>query len=195
MRILLDESLPRQRAKERSGHHVTTVARQGGAGPANGVLLRRAVADTFDVLVTGDRSIQYRWNTSSFAKWAASTRIEPTAPSTPCRLRAWMRHLRHPHYVGLLTAAARHGTRTPRRPTSRSPGPRQAQSALSRAQSNCSSALSARDGGSAASIDTTTMSVIVAVPATRANGRYAGPPRRPSWPAAHPRGSNQVLIS
>ena len=53
MRILLDESLPRQLALEISGHQVQTVQKQGWAGLKNGELLRRASAD-FDVLVTGD---------------------------------------------------------------------------------------------------------------------------------------------
>jgi predicted nuclease of predicted toxin-antitoxin system len=61
MRILLDESLPRKLALEISGHEVQTVQKQGWAGLKNGELLRRASAD-FDVLVTGDRNLEFQQN-------------------------------------------------------------------------------------------------------------------------------------
>ena len=61
MRILLDESVPRQLAAHLGEHEVTTVTRQGWAGLQNGELLRRASA-TFDVFVTGDRGIEHQQN-------------------------------------------------------------------------------------------------------------------------------------
>lgn len=63
MRILLDESLPRDLARDLTGHEVRTVRQAGWTGLGNGELLRRA-ADQFDVLVTGDRSLEHqrtRW--------------------------------------------------------------------------------------------------------------------------------------
>src|SRR5512145_776274 len=60
-RVLLDESLPRQLAPLLVGHEAQTVPEAGWAGLSNGELLRRA-ATRFDVLVTGDRSIQYQQN-------------------------------------------------------------------------------------------------------------------------------------
>lgn len=44
MRILLDESLPRQLAQELPGHEVQTVQKRGWAGLKNGDLLRIASA-------------------------------------------------------------------------------------------------------------------------------------------------------
>ena len=63
MRVILDESVARQLAPLLVGHDVTTVQRQGWAGTSNGELLRLAAAE-FDVLVTGDRSLQYQQNLS-----------------------------------------------------------------------------------------------------------------------------------
>ena len=61
MRILLDESLPRKLALEITGHEVQTVQNQGWAGLKNGELLRRAGA-SFEVLVTGDRNLEFQQN-------------------------------------------------------------------------------------------------------------------------------------
>jgi hypothetical protein len=63
VRVLLDESVPRQLAGYLTGHEVTTVPRQGWAGLRNGELLRRA-SETFDVLVTGDQGFEYQQNLS-----------------------------------------------------------------------------------------------------------------------------------
>ena len=64
MRILLDESLPRDLGRDVPGHEVTTVQQAGWAGVQNGELLRRA-AGRFDVLVTGDQNIEYQQNPAS----------------------------------------------------------------------------------------------------------------------------------
>jgi hypothetical protein len=61
VRILLDESVPRQLAAHLGEHEVTTVTGQGWSGLQNGELLRRA-AGTFDVFVTGDRGIEHQQN-------------------------------------------------------------------------------------------------------------------------------------
>jgi hypothetical protein len=60
-RVLLDESLPRQLAPLLVGHDVQTVRQAGWAGLSNGELLRQA-ATRFDVLATGDKSMQYQQN-------------------------------------------------------------------------------------------------------------------------------------
>ena len=54
MRVLLDESVPRQLAPLLHSHSVSTVPREGWEGLDNGELLDRAV-QRFDVLVTGDQ--------------------------------------------------------------------------------------------------------------------------------------------
>ncbi|HEY8872213.1 MAG TPA: DUF5615 family PIN-like protein [Stellaceae bacterium] len=64
MRILLDEQLPRQLARQLVGHEVRSVQQQGWAGLANGELLRRAAADMFDVFVTADQNLQFQQNLS-----------------------------------------------------------------------------------------------------------------------------------
>jgi predicted nuclease of predicted toxin-antitoxin system len=61
MRVLLDESMPRQFAASLTGHNVQTVVQCGWAGTKNGKLLTLAAAN-FDVLVTADRNIQYQQN-------------------------------------------------------------------------------------------------------------------------------------
>ena len=61
MRVLLDESVPRQLARYLVGHAVSTVPRQGWAGLDNGELLDHA-SERFDVLITGDQGIQYQQN-------------------------------------------------------------------------------------------------------------------------------------
>ena len=59
MRVLLDEQLPFDLPAEFPGHLVHTVASRGWAGIKNGDLLRR-MSVQYDVLVTMDRSIEFR---------------------------------------------------------------------------------------------------------------------------------------
>lgn len=66
MRVLLDESVPRQLAARLEGHEVVTVPRAGWAGLRNGELLRRA-ADEFDVFVTGDQHLEHQQNLSGLS--------------------------------------------------------------------------------------------------------------------------------
>jgi hypothetical protein len=87
MRILLDESLPRDLGREITGHEVTTVQQAEWTGLENGELLRRA-AERFDVLVTGDQNIEYQQNPTSLPLpvvilVAASNRIEALRPLIP----------------------------------------------------------------------------------------------------------------
>ena len=61
MRVLLDESLPRQLKIELPGHDVETVPGTGWAGKKNGELLRLA-DERFDFFVTPDRSLPAQQN-------------------------------------------------------------------------------------------------------------------------------------
>lgn len=62
MRVLLDESLPRQLAHELAGHDVRTVSELGWAGLQNGELLRRSSSGGFEVFVTADQNLEYQQN-------------------------------------------------------------------------------------------------------------------------------------
>lgn len=64
MRVVLDESVPRQLGPRLEGHEVATVPRAGWSGLRNGELLRRA-SGQFDILVTGDQSLEYQQNLST----------------------------------------------------------------------------------------------------------------------------------
>jgi len=55
VRVLLDEQLPRQLARELVGHEVRTVQQQGWAGLKNGELLRRASEASYQVFLTADQ--------------------------------------------------------------------------------------------------------------------------------------------
>lgn len=66
MRVLLDESVPRQLGARLEGHEVSTVAGADWAGLRNGELLRRATG-RFDVLVTGDQNLEYQQNLCTLA--------------------------------------------------------------------------------------------------------------------------------
>jgi predicted nuclease of predicted toxin-antitoxin system len=62
MRILLDESLPRQLAQALAGHDVRTVVQQRWTGLKNGDLLRLAKDEGFEVFVTADQNLEYQQN-------------------------------------------------------------------------------------------------------------------------------------
>ncbi len=95
MRILLDESLPRDLGRHLTGHEARTVQQAGWAGTGNGELLRRA-AGRFDVLVTGDRNLEYQQNRADLplpviVLVAVSNRIESLRPLVPELLRVLAR--------------------------------------------------------------------------------------------------------
>jgi hypothetical protein len=64
MRVLLDEMLPAGVAGLLPDHEVVTVQAAGFKGLKNGQLLRNAVADGFDVLLTADRNLPEQQNIS-----------------------------------------------------------------------------------------------------------------------------------
>ena len=92
MRVLLDESLPVDLAKELGPHDVTAVHAQGWTGLQNGDLLRRAQRD-FDVFVTMDRNLPHQQNLTSFGiaiilVLAKSNRLPDLKPLVPAILNA-----------------------------------------------------------------------------------------------------------
>ena len=87
MRILLDESVPRQFARLLEGHEVQTVPQRGWAGIRNGELLRRAATEC-DVFVTVDQNLQHQQNLSRYPLAVAvlvvdDSRIETLEPLAP----------------------------------------------------------------------------------------------------------------
>ena len=92
MRVLLDESLPRDLAPAISaraeGHEVRTVRDERWTGYKNGALLRAAREAGFAVLVTADRQMEHQQNiaTSGLALVvlrARSTRVGDLLPLLP----------------------------------------------------------------------------------------------------------------
>jgi len=65
MKLLPDECVTRFPKRDLIGHEVSTVDEAGFKGLKNGTLLR-AAQDTFDVLVTVDKSIRHQQNLQSF---------------------------------------------------------------------------------------------------------------------------------
>lgn len=87
MRGLLDESLPRPLAELLVGHEARTVAQVGWRGLENGTLLGQA-AESFDVVLTADQSIEFQQNLKTLpvavvVLVAESNRIESLAPLVP----------------------------------------------------------------------------------------------------------------
>ena len=92
MRILLDESVPRKLALEFIGHEVQTVQKRGWSGLSNGALLQTASRD-FDVLVTGDQSLEFQQNPATLpiaviVLVAPNNRLETLRQLLPSALEA-----------------------------------------------------------------------------------------------------------
>ena len=64
MRILLDESLPKDLAGLIAGHEVTTVRATGWSSFTNGKLLA-AAASAFDVFLTADKNLEHQQNVAA----------------------------------------------------------------------------------------------------------------------------------
>ena len=87
MRILLDESLPKELQSELSGHDVRTVQEMGWSSLKNGELLARSV-NQFDVFLTADQNLRYQQNLSALPVAVAvlvakSNRIQDLRPLIP----------------------------------------------------------------------------------------------------------------
>lgn len=88
MRVLLDEQLPRQLARELTGHEVRTVQQQGWAGLKNGELLRRATEASYEVFITADRNVEFQQNLTRSRLFvlilvASSNALEDLLPLVP----------------------------------------------------------------------------------------------------------------
>ena len=96
MRILLDEQLPRQLAPYFVGHDVRTTQEQGWAGLKNGELLKQALSTGFEVLVTGDKNLEFQQNLKASGLFvvvlvAPSNKLEDLLPRIPGALKALAR--------------------------------------------------------------------------------------------------------
>jgi hypothetical protein len=88
VRVLLDEQLPRQLARELVGHEVRTVQQQGWAGLKNGELLQRAAGAGFEVFITADQNIEFQQNLARSGLFvlvlvAPSNALEDLVPLVP----------------------------------------------------------------------------------------------------------------
>jgi predicted nuclease of predicted toxin-antitoxin system len=88
VRVLLDESLPRDLARHLPGHEVRTVQRQDWTGLKNGELLRVARDAGFAVLLTADRNMEHqqsipRSGLALVVLRARSTRLVDLLPLVP----------------------------------------------------------------------------------------------------------------
>jgi len=93
VRVLVDEQLPRQLARELVGHEVRTVQQQGWAGLGNGELLRRATEAGFEVFVTADQNLEFQQNLERsslrvIVLVAPSNALEDLLPLVPSILRS-----------------------------------------------------------------------------------------------------------
>jgi hypothetical protein len=93
VRILLDESLPRQLVSEIPEHQVRTVRQEGWAGVKNGELLRIAATAGFEIFVTPDQNLQYQQNVRAVGLAivvlvARSNRLDDLRPLIPELLAA-----------------------------------------------------------------------------------------------------------
>lgn len=64
-RVLFDEDVPRQLRRDLLEFQIRTVQEQGWSSVQNGELLRIA-SHEYDVLVTGDKNLQYQQDVASF---------------------------------------------------------------------------------------------------------------------------------
>ena len=60
MRVLLDESVPRDLGFALVGHFVRTVQTMGWTGLSNGTLLAVMLTENFETLVTCDQNLEYQ---------------------------------------------------------------------------------------------------------------------------------------
>jgi len=93
MKVLLDENLPNELRRELSEHDVFTVQYLGWSGLKNGVLLARAAASGFDVMVTMDSGVPYQQNLAALpvavvVLSAVSNDVDDLRPLIPKLLEA-----------------------------------------------------------------------------------------------------------
>jgi predicted nuclease of predicted toxin-antitoxin system len=62
MKILLDECVTKKLKQHLASHQVFTVANMNWLGLKNGNLMRKAIAEGFDILLTIDKNLQFQNN-------------------------------------------------------------------------------------------------------------------------------------
>lgn len=62
MKILLDECVTKKLKRSFTEHKVFTVRELGWSGLKNGSLMKEAIANNFDILLTIDKNIGYQQN-------------------------------------------------------------------------------------------------------------------------------------
>lgn len=93
MRVLIDESLPRQLIRELSGHECWTVKQRGWSSLENGELLRRAAEADFGVFLTADQGLEFQQNLTGLdigvvVVRAVSNRMEHLRPLVEAMIEA-----------------------------------------------------------------------------------------------------------
>ena len=89
MKLLLDESIPRQLAKHfPDTFEIRTVVQMGWGGTANGALLQLATRHGFEALITADQGIAHQQNPTTLplrviVMVAPRTRIQELKPLVP----------------------------------------------------------------------------------------------------------------
>ena len=88
LRVLVDESLPRQLVPALAGHDARMVQQEGWSSVKNGELLRRAAAAGFEAFITPDRNLEYqqhipRVGVGVVVVRARTNRIEDLLPLVP----------------------------------------------------------------------------------------------------------------
>ena len=66
MKILLDECVTKRLKKHLESHEISTVVSQGWSGLKNGQLLRKAIENKFDLLLTIDKNLRFQQNMSQY---------------------------------------------------------------------------------------------------------------------------------
>ena len=97
MKLLLDESLPKDLRLHLTGHQVSTVPERGWASKQNGELLELASGD-FDAFLTADHSLEFQQNVARYriavvVLAGRSNRIADLLPLVP-RILALLESLR-----------------------------------------------------------------------------------------------------
>jgi predicted nuclease of predicted toxin-antitoxin system len=66
MKILLDECVTKKLKTLLAGHTVFTIGQMDWKGLKNGILIKQAVQNNFDILLTIDKNICYQQNTAKY---------------------------------------------------------------------------------------------------------------------------------
>jgi predicted nuclease of predicted toxin-antitoxin system len=85
VRVLIDECLNWRLGRALPGHFCTSMQHMGWSGLRNGELLEKMRQERFDVLITGDRNLQFQQNlpgarVAVIVLRAGSTRLAETLP-------------------------------------------------------------------------------------------------------------------